>query len=75
MPGSSGDNVIRMITPRISGPLGQQVIVDNRPSATTAETLVKSPPDGYTLLIDATSLWMGPQSSVRRCHIHHPLLC
>ena len=60
VPGSSGDNVIRMIAPRISGPLGQQVIIDNRPSATTAETLVKSPPDGYTLLIDATSLWIGP---------------
>jgi tripartite-type tricarboxylate transporter receptor subunit TctC len=58
--GSSGDIVIRMIAPRISGPLGQQVIVDNRASATTAETLAKSPPDGYTLLIDATSLWIGP---------------
>jgi tripartite-type tricarboxylate transporter receptor subunit TctC len=60
VPGSSGDNVIRMIAPRISSTLGQQVIIENRPSATTAETLVKSPPDGYTLLIDATSLWVGP---------------
>jgi tripartite-type tricarboxylate transporter receptor subunit TctC len=39
--------------------LGQQVIVDNRGSIAT-EIVAKSPPDGYTILIDGSPLWLLP---------------
>jgi tripartite-type tricarboxylate transporter receptor subunit TctC len=52
-PGGSIDPVARMLTPKLSESLGQQVIVDNRPGANGAigtELLAKAPPDGYTLI-------------------------
>jgi tripartite-type tricarboxylate transporter receptor subunit TctC len=55
-PGGSADAVVRMIVPRLSEKLGQQVVVDNRPGAggNIGLTLVaKAPPDGYTLGVGA----------------------
>src|SRR4051794_4791683 len=55
-PGGSADAVVRMIVPRLSEKLGQQVIVDNRPGAggNIGLTLVaKAAPDGYTLGVGA----------------------
>ena len=55
-PGGSADAVVRMIVPRLSEKLGQQVIVDNRPGAggNIGLTLVaKAPADGYTLGVGA----------------------
>jgi tripartite-type tricarboxylate transporter receptor subunit TctC len=51
-PGGGADLTTRVIAQALSGPLGQQIIVDNRPGAggtIGAEAGVKSPPDGYTL--------------------------
>ena len=58
-PGGSTDVLARIIAPKVSDALGQQVVVDNRPGANTilgTELVTKSAPDGYTLLmtIDAT---------------------
>ncbi len=53
-PGGGNDTIARMIGQKISGPLGQQVVVENRPGAggmIGAEIAAKSPPDGYTLLL------------------------
>jgi len=53
-PGGGNDTIARMIGQRISGPLGQQVVVDNRPGAggmIGADIAAKSTPDGYTLLL------------------------
>jgi tripartite-type tricarboxylate transporter receptor subunit TctC len=53
-PGGTPDVVARMVTPGLSQALGQQFIVDNRPGAgglIAAETVAKSAPDGYTLMI------------------------
>ena len=53
-PGGGNDTIARMIGQKISGPLGQQVVVENRPGAggmIGAEVAAKSPPDGYTLLL------------------------
>jgi len=53
-PGSSLDVLGRLVGQKLSGILGQPVIVDNRPGGNTvigSEALVKSPPDGYTLLL------------------------
>ncbi|MBI4191678.1 MAG: tripartite tricarboxylate transporter substrate binding protein [Betaproteobacteria bacterium] len=59
-PGGSPDFVSRLIAQGISGSLGQQVIVENRPSALIGETVAKAPPDGYTLLVGSPSLWVLP---------------
>ena len=55
-PGGSADAVVRMIVPRLSEKLGQQVVVDNRPGAggNIGLTLVaRAPADGYTLGVGA----------------------
>jgi tripartite-type tricarboxylate transporter receptor subunit TctC len=52
-PGGGADTVVRIVAPWLSARLGQQVIVENRPGASTniaAQAAVNSPPDGYTLL-------------------------
>lgn len=59
-PGGSGDFAARLISPAISKTLGQTVIVDNRGTIAAIETVAKSPPDGYTILIAGTSLWVAP---------------
>jgi tripartite-type tricarboxylate transporter receptor subunit TctC len=57
--GGATDIVARAIAQQISGPLGQQVIVDNKPGGAKqigTELVAHSPPDGYTLLmVPATS--------------------
>jgi tripartite-type tricarboxylate transporter receptor subunit TctC len=53
-PGGGVDVVARIMVPKLSETLGQQVVVDNRGGAAgniAAEIVVKSPPDGYTLLL------------------------
>lgn len=53
-PGGGVDAVARIMVPKLSETLGQQVIVDNRGGAAgniAAELVAKSPPDGYTLLL------------------------
>lgn len=55
--GSPPDLIARAIAPKLSENLGQPVIVDNRPGATTiigTEHVVRSAPDGYTVLLTAT---------------------
>jgi tripartite-type tricarboxylate transporter receptor subunit TctC len=44
----------------IAGPLGQSVIVDNRPGIIAIESAARAAPDGYTLLVFGNSLWIGP---------------
>lgn len=55
--GSPPDLIARAIAPKLSESLGQTIIVDNKPGATTiigTEHVVRSAPDGYTLLLTAT---------------------
>ena len=58
--GGGNDFTARLIAQGISGPLGQPVIVDNRPTLTTPEIVSKAPPDGYTLLVASTPFFVGP---------------
>ena len=53
-PGGSVDIVTRLIGQWLSERLGQPFIVENRPGASgdiATETVVRAPPDGYTILI------------------------
>src|SRR5262249_49881823 len=54
--GGAVDAFARVLSQKLSELWGQQVIVDNRPGASTmigADQVAKSPPDGYTLLLTA----------------------
>ena len=51
----------RWIAERLSKNIGQHVIVDNRPGASTiigADAVVRAAPDGYTLLLSSTSTFV-----------------
>jgi len=55
--GSASDIVARLVGQWLSERLGQQFVVENRPGAGTniaAEAVVRSVPDGYTLLLAAS---------------------
>ncbi len=58
--GGGNDFPARLIARAISGPLGQQVIVDNRPTILIADLVAKAPADGYTLLVTGSAHWIGP---------------
>ena len=58
--GGGNDFSARLIARGISGPLGQQVIVDNRPTVLGPEIVAKSPADGYTVLLTGSAHWIGP---------------
>ena len=57
--GGGSDVVGRMIAPGLAASLGQQVIIDNR-GAIASEIVAKAPPDGYTLLVNGSPLWLLP---------------
>ena len=53
-PGASNDIIARLLGQKLTEAWGQQFVVDNRPGAggaVGAETVAKSPPDGYTLIL------------------------
>jgi tripartite-type tricarboxylate transporter receptor subunit TctC len=62
-PGGFADVPARIVAPRLSIALGQQVFVDNRPGAggtIGTDSVAKSKPDGYTLLFTGTPHVIAP---------------
>ncbi|HEY4375095.1 MAG TPA: tripartite tricarboxylate transporter substrate binding protein [Burkholderiales bacterium] len=58
-PGGGTDVVARIIVPRLSESLGQQVVIENRPGATgtvAAAMVAKAVPDGYTIMMGHVSV-------------------
>ena len=58
--GGGNDVISRVMASGLSGPLGQQVLVDNRPTRVLPDVVAKSPPDGYTLMLFSGGLWLLP---------------
>jgi tripartite-type tricarboxylate transporter receptor subunit TctC len=60
-PGGGNDFAARLIAPGLSANLGQQVIIDNRPAGVIpGQTVAKAAPDGHTLLLTTSILWLLP---------------
>jgi tripartite-type tricarboxylate transporter receptor subunit TctC len=62
-PGGGNDTLSRILAAALSPRLGQQVVVENRPGANTivgTELLVKSAPDGYTLILLPNVITINP---------------
>ena len=58
--GSGTEFGARMVAQCISGPLGQQVVVENRGGVMANEVVAKAQPDGYTLVHNGSALWLLP---------------
>jgi tripartite-type tricarboxylate transporter receptor subunit TctC len=59
--GGGNDVQARMIARGLTAALGQQVIVENRPSGVIpGEIVARAMPNGYTLLLYNNTLWTGP---------------
>ena len=62
-PGGGTDNLTRIMAPRMTALLGQQIVVENRSGAggqIGTELVAKAAPDGYTLLNTDTSFTSNP---------------
>jgi len=62
-PGGGTDIVARLVSPKLSELLGQQVIVENKVGAAGnigADYVAKSPPDGYTILVANNTIVTNP---------------
>ena len=62
-PGGGNDTLSRILAAALTPRLGQQVMVENRPGANTivgTESVVKSPPDGYTLILLPNAITINP---------------
>ncbi len=58
-PGGPVDSLARLVSGRLTGLWGQQVVVDNRAGGNTVigtELVARAAPDGYTLLLNSTGI-------------------
>lgn len=62
-PGTGQDTIARAIAPKLTEKFGQAVVIENRPGASGnigMEAVAKAPPDGYTLLMTASTIVLNP---------------
>ena len=66
--GGLNDNVARIIQPSLQEELGQSVIIENRTGASGivgTDAVAKAAPDGYTLLVVASSHTVSPATNAK----------
>ena len=64
--GGAPDIIARMLGVKLQESLGQPIVIENRPGAAgniAADTVAKSPPDGYTLLMGNVSLTISTHAT------------
>jgi tripartite-type tricarboxylate transporter receptor subunit TctC len=62
-PGGGSDFIARLMAQKLTERFGQQVVVENKPGAggnLGAESVVRSPADGYTILLTPASYTVNP---------------
>ncbi len=62
-PGGGTDIFTRVMAPRLSEVLGQQIVVDNKPGGSSiigSQQVAQAAPDGYTLLIVDSTFMINP---------------
>jgi tripartite-type tricarboxylate transporter receptor subunit TctC len=67
-PGGAGDMHVRLVSQKLGAMLGQTVVVENRAGASGnigAEYVVKSAPDGYTLVFGTTNMAINQAVSAK----------
>jgi tripartite-type tricarboxylate transporter receptor subunit TctC len=72
--GGAIDVVARIISPTMSGSLGQQIVIENRGGAggiLAADAVIRAKPDGYTLLCYGPPAWINPL--IKRSVTYDPL--
>ena len=67
--GSAGDNIMRLLAPKMEEQLGQKLIIEPKPGAAgnigTLE-VVRSQPDGYTVLVTSTNNFVINQFTMKQ---------
>ena len=67
--GSSLDTILRIVTPKMTEMLGQQLVIDNRGGAAGiigVEIGARAAPDGYTLLVGGASSMSVPKFTLKK---------
>ena len=67
--GSSLDTILRIVTPKMTEMLGQQLVIDNRGGAAGiigVEIAARAAPDGYTLLVGGASSMSVPKFTLKK---------
>src|SRR5688500_18422768 len=58
-PGGSNDFIARLVQKGLAERAGWQIVIDNRPTVLAPEVVMRTAPDGYTLLVSGATFITG----------------